>query len=293
MTDSLTEYYMGDPQGGNWDLKKSTNGGATWATWATVPTTASGGWNNGMFWYDANNVWFGTNAAFLMYSSNAGVNWSQQTTPTTDQYFVWFNSLTNGMSGSDANTFGTTNGGTSWTSITPPPFTTIYGGLCGSGSQFWACPQALTIYYTSNNGANWTLQFTSTTAGVIYDMSRARTGSVIFAVKSNGTICRYGPSLTGITPIGNITPAQYNLSQNYPNPFNPTTKIDFSLPKSGMVTLKVYNILGQEVNTLINEVKSAGTYSVDFNGTKFASGIYFYTIKSGDFTATKRMTLIK
>jgi hypothetical protein len=293
MTDSLTEYYMGDPQGGNWDLKKSTNGGANWATWATVPTTASGGWNNGMFWYDANNVWFGTNAAFLMYSSNAGVNWSQQTTPTTDQYFVWFNSLTNGMSGSDANTFGTTNGGTNWTSITPPPFTTIYGGLCGSGSQFWACPQALTIYYTSNNGANWALQYTSTTAGVIYDMSRARTGSVIFAVKSNGTIVRYGPPLTGITPIGNITPTQYNLSQNYPNPFNPTTKINFSLPKSGLVTLKIYNILGQEVNTLMNEVKSAGVYSVDFNASNLASGIYFYAIKSGDFTDVKKMSLIK
>ena len=291
MTDSLNEYYMGDPQGGNWDLKKSSNGGANWATWATVPTTASGGWNNGMFFYDANHVWFGTNSTFIMYSSNAGTNWVQQTTPSTNSYLIWFNSLTNGF-GADNNLYTTTNGGTNWTANTSPIAANI-GGLCGGGNEWWACPQALTIYYSSNNGSNWALQYTSTTAGVIYHMSRARTGSVIFAVKSNGTIVRYGPPLTGITPIGNITPTQYNLSQNYPNPFNPTTKINYSLPKSGLVTLKIYNILGQEVNTLVNEVKSAGVYSVDFNASNLSSGIYFYTIKSGDFTDVKKMSLIK
>ena len=101
-----------------------------------------------------------------------------------------------------------------------------------------------------------------------------------------------GPTLTGI--IGNIgTPLNYELSQNYPNPFNPVTKINYALPKSGIVTLKIYDVLGREVMTLVNEMKSAGNYSIDFNGANLSSGIYFYTLKSGDFTSVKKMTLIK
>ncbi len=83
------------------------------------------------------------------------------------------------------------------------------------------------------------------------------------------------------------------MSQNYPNPFNPATKISFAVPKAGNVELKVYDILGREVATLVNEVKQPGIYNVDFNASNFASGIYFYTMKSGDFTAVKKMVLVK
>ncbi|MCX6159580.1 MAG: T9SS type A sorting domain-containing protein [Ignavibacteriae bacterium] len=88
-------------------------------------------------------------------------------------------------------------------------------------------------------------------------------------------------------------PTSYKLSQNYPNPFNPATKINFALPKQGFVTLKVYDIIGREIKTLVNEVKQAGYYTVDFNGSSLASGVYFYRIQSGDFVMTKRMILIK
>jgi hypothetical protein len=99
-------------------------------------------------------------------------------------------------------------------------------------------------------------------------------------------------TITGIT-IDPAIPDNYQLSQNYPNPFNPVTKISYALPKSGLVTLKIYDILGKEVMTLVNEVKSAGNYTIDFNGANMSSGIYFYSIKSGDFSAVKKMTLIK
>jgi hypothetical protein len=88
-------------------------------------------------------------------------------------------------------------------------------------------------------------------------------------------------------------PNYYSLAQNYPNPFNPVTKINYTLPKSGNVELKVYDILGREVATLVNEVKQAGIYDVDFNATNLASGIYFYRIKAGDFSAIKKMVLVK
>ena len=96
--------------------------------------------------------------------------------------------------------------------------------------------------------------------------------------------------------VGNSTteiPNSYSLSQNYPNPFNPTTKINFALPKQGLVTLKIYDVLGREVRTLVNEVKSAGQFSVDFSASEFSSGVYFYKLESGTFSETKRMMLIK
>ena len=101
-----------------------------------------------------------------------------------------------------------------------------------------------------------------------------------------------GPQL-GIGQIGNGIPETYALSQNYPNPFNPTTKINFAIPKQGLVSLKVYDVLGREVANLVNEVKTAGNYIVDFDASTFASGVYFYKLDVNGFTDVKRMMLIK
>ncbi len=91
----------------------------------------------------------------------------------------------------------------------------------------------------------------------------------------------------------NTIPLVYNLSQNYPNPFNPTTTIRFSIPKQGLVTLKVYSILGQEVTTLVNSEMSVGTYEIKFDAAKLSSGIYFYRIQVGSFVQSKKMILLK
>jgi hypothetical protein len=93
--------------------------------------------------------------------------------------------------------------------------------------------------------------------------------------------------------LNSNVPKEFNLSQNYPNPFNPVTKINFALPKQGFVSLKIYDITGREIQTLVNEVKQAGYYTVDFNGSSLASGVYFYRIQSGDFISVKRMVLVK
>ena len=98
---------------------------------------------------------------------------------------------------------------------------------------------------------------------------------------------------TGIHQIYGIIPENYNLSQNYPNPFNPSTKIDFQIPENGNVNISLYDISGREIAVLINEVKSAGHYNIQFNGSNLSSGIYFYKISVNDFFATKKMTLIK
>lgn len=98
----------------------------------------------------------------------------------------------------------------------------------------------------------------------------------------------------GIQNVSNEIPGEFSLSQNYPNPFNPTTSIRFELPSASNVTLKVYNVRGQLVEILVNnEQVSAGYKEVEFNATNLASGIYFYSIQAGNFTATKKMILIK
>jgi len=85
----------------------------------------------------------------------------------------------------------------------------------------------------------------------------------------------------------------YDLKQNYPNPFNPTTKIKYSVPRTSQVQLKIFDILGNEIETLINEKKPAGSYEITFNARSLPSGIYFYQLKAGSFIETKKMILLK
>jgi hypothetical protein len=107
----------------------------------------------------------------------------------------------------------------------------------------------------------------------------------------NSSISTYIPS--GIGNINNEIPAVYSLSQNYPNPFNPSTTINFSIPKSGYVTLKVFDLLGKEIATLANGNAPAGNYSVEFHSGNLASGIYLYKITSGNFSDTKKLIVTK
>jgi len=102
-----------------------------------------------------------------------------------------------------------------------------------------------------------------------------------------------GASTTGVNYSATNEPTGFALKQNYPNPFNPTTTIEYALPQTADVTLKVFNVLGQEVNTLTNSVESAGVHSVQFNATNLTSGVYFYRLQAGSFSQVNRMLLLK
>lgn len=119
-------------------------------------------------------------------------------------------------------------------------------------------------------------------------------GAVVYA-RFGATPIYYDNSnlLTEITPVGSEIPEKYTLNQNYPNPFNPSTSIKFEIPKDGLVKIVVYDILGKEVATLVNDKRTAGSYIVDFNAGGLSSGVYFYKLITNDFTDIKKMTLVK
>ena len=98
---------------------------------------------------------------------------------------------------------------------------------------------------------------------------------------------------TDVTKEVNDLPQGFTLSQNYPNPFNPATTINYSLAKESNVKLTVYNAIGSKVATIVNEYKPAGSYSVQFNGSNLASGIYLYRLESGNYSAAKKFILMK
>lgn len=113
---------------------------------------------------------------------------------------------------------------------------------------------------------------------------------------NNFDVYEMGFNATGLVDIeksGTFIPNQFVLSQNYPNPFNPSTKIQFSIPKSSFVKLTINDVLGHEKDILVNEQLSTGSYSLDFNASTLPSGVYFYKITAGDFTETRKMILLK
>ncbi len=123
----------------------------------------------------------------------------------------------------------------------------------------------------------------------------SQNGHVWVADFDNHRVLRFDVStLTTVSKMHSISPPeQYVLAQNYPNPFNPVTRIGFTLFNSGFTSLKVFNLLGKEVATLVDHAKEAGIHTVTFDASRLPSGIYFYTIRSGTFVETKRMILLK
>lgn len=296
MSNASTAYFVGDPISGNWDLLMSTNAGLNWGTWATVPTTNTSGSYNNAAWVQGSQFWFSSvGLSSLVYSSNMGANWTTQSVSLANITAVVFTSDTRGLAGGSSASPGllsTTNSGTSWTALTSPYPTSSISGIVGASTTWWVAQQGTGISKSTNDGTTFATDYTAP-AGSFYHIAKSRSGATIWGVRSNGAISRFGQPISGISSFSSEVPSSYSLNQNYPNPFNPVTKINFALPKSGLVTLKVYDVLGKEVATLVNGFQTAGTYSYEFDGAKLTSGVYFYRIEANGFTDTKKMLLIK
>lgn len=191
----------------------------------------------------------------------------------------------------------TTNGGENWIVIPHSPANYFRDIQMVNASTGFACGFGGgegRIYKTYNGGGNW-YQLTYT--------APFNLNGLYFVNETTGFFTRYdgdiikttngGGSPIGINTISTEVPGEYSLEQNYPNPFNPVTNIEFSIQSPQFVTIQIYNSLGAEIKTLVNEQLAAGIYRADWDASAYASGIYFYTMKSGEYSNTKRMILIK
>ncbi len=146
--------------------------------------------------------------------------------------------------------------------------------------------------YVDSSASLGTFEFDKGSTGYVRlgDATGIKNEAVIF----DAITWKYkGPSSPTLVAFGSTVPNQFSLSQNYPNPFNPATNLQFTVPEARFVSLKIYDLLGKEVATLIGENLNPGSYSVQWDATRYPSGIYFYRLSAGGFTATKRMLLLK
>jgi hypothetical protein len=293
---------MGDPAGGRWSLWKSTNQGTSWDSTGMYldQNGTEAGWNNGM-WNLGNGamVWFGTNSSRIYYSTNFGGSWTAQSTaPEVNSYAIWFPmSGTEGLFGG-ATLMRTSNYGSNWTQVSSLG-TGNFGGIAGTPlpvsdatifEYVWYVRGTNIIYFASNNASNWVADHTAPSG--TYRHIGGSIGGPFWAVRNNGGIS-FHARILGITKLDSEIPEKYVLHQNYPNPFNPSTTIEFDLPKSSFVILKVYNSLGQEIEKPVNENLTAGKYEYKWNARNLTSGVYFYSVEAGDFRDTRKMIVVK
>ncbi|MGB8316563.1 MAG: T9SS type A sorting domain-containing protein, partial [Ignavibacteriaceae bacterium] len=145
-------------------------------------------------------------------------------------------------------------------------------------------------------GHSWVLENQGLSKGY-YPNTLVLNNKFIFATTSEGVMRRPLSELVGTVGIKekdyNNLPDKFTLEQNYPNPFNPTTYLKFSIPKQLFINIKVYDVLGRNIATLVNNIKPAGNYEIEFDGSNLSSGVYFYQIRAGEFIKTKKMLLTK
>ena len=270
---------------------------------------------------------------FVKKTTNGGVNWVIQNTNISTPYSVYFiNSETGFVAGSDGGISKTTNSGDYWkmqNSGTTSQLRSVYfvnpdvGYVCGAGgtilkstnqgedwsnqiSDITSDISAVTfsnvnrgyavsdgkILFTSDGGASWIVQYSdnnyySAVQFLNLDVGFvAPYGGYILKTTTGGIISNFGPDQTE-------TADEFNLKQNYPNPFNPVTNLEFGISKLEFVSLKVYDVLGNEIKTLVNEMKTPGVYNVEFDGSNLPSGIYYYKIAAGNFSEVRKMMLLK
>jgi photosystem II stability/assembly factor-like uncharacterized protein len=301
MVNATTGFMAGDPVNNRWSFWKTSNGGANWdSTGLYLPVihSAEAGWNNAMY-VNYPKVWIGTNDTVVIYSSNFGTSWTRyKTTGEANGYSLCFDWTANPygfLAGTTAMLY-TTNFGSNWTPLTILGSGNIVGiTFTGLLTDNFIVPawyvRTSTSIYTSVNGTTWLSEYTAP-AGNYNAISFAKPGRGIWAVRSNGGIS-FHTIIADVNQIGTGVSNKYELFQNYPNPFNPVTNIKFQVPKSGFVTLKVFDALGKEVKILIDRELNAGFYETKFNADNFSSGIYFYKLVTDRFSDVKKMVVVK
>ena len=214
------------------------------------------------------------------------------------QNFFFSDSLNGWLSGVSSVSYPTilrtTNSGANWISEFPGTGYSVNSLYFTNNNKGWAAAENRIIQSTTNGGISW-LNQTATQPGINYNSVYFTDSLTGWVVGDSGIILKTttGGVLTNFANTSSEIPDKYYLSQNYPNPFNPVTNLEFGISKLGFVSLKVYDVLGSEIKTLVNENKPVGNYKIEFDGSHLSSGIYFYKIETTEFTDVKKMIIIK
>ena len=280
------------------DISRTTNGGAN-STFelSNIQFNYFKAAENGV-WWRAGLQWadFGytSDSIKIQSSTNDGLTWetksrfngyyvSDYSIADENNFFLLIRSQSNVSS--PKSLLLSTNAGANWSTVNLTPLAPYKINFINRTTG-WASENGL--YRTTSAGLTW--QYQMAFSGTVFMRDSLRG----FCFGKNGNIFITGTA--GITSVENSSsqiPDKFSLSQNYPNPFNPSTKINYELPITNYVILKVYDALGNEVATLVNEKQNAGSYSVDFNASSLPSGIYFYKLITENFSETKKMILVK
>jgi len=271
----------------------STNNGADWASVSTgLP---SGG---GALAVIDTNLFLSANGfpSGAYRSTNYGVDWSPinvglPTNPFLTSIFSNGKNLFGGLNGGGL--YLSTDKGNTWNlgNNGLPSSNELH--FVSSGSTILVGTYGTGVYLSGNDGASWT--DVNGTLPNKFVRSIAVIGTDVFIGLYEGTVYRrlLSQMATSVKQLGIDIPGSYDLAQNYPNPFNPSTTIQFSIPKSGLITLKVFNALGQDVSELVSRNLDAGTYTSEWNASGFASGVYYYRLETGSFVGTRKVVLVR
>jgi len=294
---------------GGYDINLSTNGGVNWIVISNIcdlreqsssymiqynqygflkynPFDTAFVYANGM-----NEIFVSTNGGY--HFDTIDVKWMK------DIVFSYKDSALYGYN--DFRLYRSTNKGLLWDSIVtqvkfssleinPDNANILYGG------------DSLGVHISTNRGGNWSLYNNSfSPSKVVIGLSKdPGTLDTFYAVTTKNVYKVWAGFIVGSENGSQNIPVAFSLSQNYPNPFNPVTKIKFEIPENGkskigngIVSLKIYDLLGKEIETLVNESLMPGTYEAEFDGSNYPSGIYFYKLSAGNFTQTKKLILLK
>jgi photosystem II stability/assembly factor-like uncharacterized protein len=282
--------YMTGYWAGNGYIYKTTDAGNSWNQ---LLNELNAGFYSVDF-PDINNGFATAGNGTLYKTTNAGDNWGTRSVSAFRLNSVYFpNKDTGFVAGDNGRIYRTTNNGLTWIRQlleTTNILQSIY--FVNSTTGYCAGWNGI-ILKTTNSGVNW-IQQAPVSNNNLYSVffTNSNTG---YATGDRGTIIKTidGGSVISVNQISSSIPDKFYLYQNYPNPFNPGTVIRYSINENRFISLKVYNILGNEIATLVNEKQDAGIYEVQWNGSNYSSGVYYYRIEADGFTETKKMLLLK
>lgn len=303
MKTALQGFMVGWPEGGRWSLWRTSNGGINWdSTGMYIPETNPSvlSFDNSLY-YTSPYIWFGARGKGVYYSTNDGSSWALQNLTSGGSPYpsaIWFENQTTGYSSAQLNVIKTTHSGNNWSPVPGSTGTSVIKGIVGLYNEIWYVRDLdSNIYYSSDNGTNWTVQHSSPSGTGYKHITKSRYGNSLWACTINGEIEK-NILPAGIISTNNGIPTTFKLYQNYPNPFNPSTKIKFDIPsnvkrETSNVNLTIYDILGKNVETLINQNLRPGIYEVSWDAAGNPSGVYFYKLSTGNYSETKKLILLK